>query len=148
KVVAMIIDPDKVVASDLAVKVRGGVRIKGTEGRVEWLRQCREAAKEGGLKRAATASRTAGRFASDTSRTPAGVQPESSRTAGNHQPTTSRPPADHQPESSPLTLTPTTPLTPKTEEKDTECARRPAFQPPTLEEVRAYCLERGNRVNP
>src|SRR5262249_1278647 len=79
KVVAMIIDPDKVVASDLAVKVRGGVRIKGTEGRVEWLRQCREAAKDGGLKRA---TRKPDGWSlrichqPNASRSPAGVQPD------------------------------------------------------------------------
>jgi uncharacterized phage protein (TIGR02220 family) len=62
--------------------VEGGVRIKGTEGRIEWAVARRERKQAAGRARAASAGRSAGRFVSDNTIAPA-----------DHQQTTSRPPA-------------------------------------------------------
>ena len=36
----------------------------------------------------------------------------------------------------------------KTKEKTPTESKRKAFSPPSVEEVRSYCLERGNGINP
>lgn len=80
---------EALIGSDLGEPVEGGIRIKGTDGRIEWLGDRRAAATEGGKKRAA-AARSGGRF---TSQAPA-----------KRQPRTSQPPATDQPNASPLSL--------------------------------------------
>lgn len=128
---------DALLASRLGEKCRGGIRIKGTKGRVEWLDKKRKAARLGGLSRAAKAQRVAGQFASHEPAT--GWADGSATSQPPGQPSASHatsPPA-------PVTATATAPSSSKKKR-----ARDRPFVPPTVEEVRAYCAERGNDVNP
>jgi len=54
--------PDAIIKSDLGEQVDAGIRIRGTKGRIEWLKELRKSAKKGGLRRASQASRMAGKF--------------------------------------------------------------------------------------
>lgn len=48
-VVACVVDPDALVAAELGERVEGGIRIRGTKGRIEWLGERRKASRKGGL---------------------------------------------------------------------------------------------------
>lgn len=92
-------------------------------------RELRRSAKvAGGLSRALNAARENGRF---TSRPPAEPPAE--------------PPAADQQATSPV---PVPVSVPKKEKRDTGTASRPRWVPPSREEVRDYCRERGNTVDP
>lgn len=49
--VRTIVDPDLVVSADLGERVDGGIRIKGTTGRIEWYGKLQESGKKGAAKR-------------------------------------------------------------------------------------------------
>lgn len=51
--------PDALVACGLGERVEGGIRIRGTKGRIEWLEKLRVNSEKGGLARAAKVSQTA-----------------------------------------------------------------------------------------
>ncbi len=53
------------VEAGLAEVVEDGVRVRGCEGRIEWLQNLREGGKKGGRTRAKTARRVNGRFAAN-----------------------------------------------------------------------------------
>lgn len=46
-----VIDPDLVVEADLGERIPGGVRLKGTAGRIEWYGKVRDSGKKGAAKR-------------------------------------------------------------------------------------------------
>ncbi len=79
---------DAIVGAELAERVEGGIRIRGTEGRIEWLEEKRSTAKAGGDMRAATAEREGGKF----------VKTPDSKSAnrGTLDQRTPAPPAPHQ----------------------------------------------------
>ncbi len=91
---------DHVIGADLAELTESGIRIRGTEGRIEWYAKLREGASKGGRARAEKASRN-----DDGTLSPAPIQPEgkppSSHVAGEGL--SPLQPGD-QPPSSPLTL--------------------------------------------
>jgi uncharacterized phage protein (TIGR02220 family) len=47
-IVETIVDPAKLCAAQLGEEVEGGIRIRGTRGRIEWLGERRKAARKGG----------------------------------------------------------------------------------------------------
>lgn len=98
--------------SDLGERVGGGIRVRGTDGRIEWLGDFREQHVAAGRARAATAQRDAkGRLVA-SSGTSAG--PAVAGVAGPAQPAeVQRSSSGHPAESSPLTLSPSLSLTQK-----------------------------------
>ena len=48
-VVAIVIDPATLISVGLGERVDGGIRIRGTKGRIEWLAAKRKASRKGGL---------------------------------------------------------------------------------------------------
>lgn len=48
---------EAILGSDLGERVEGGIRVRGTEGRIEWLAELKKHQIQGGRKRAATAER-------------------------------------------------------------------------------------------
>ncbi len=69
--VAEVVDPKHVVEAGLGEQVDGGIRIRGTNGRIEWLGKLRDARSAGGRARAANAARSGGQFASSPASSPA-----------------------------------------------------------------------------
>jgi hypothetical protein len=52
-VVRVVLDPDLAIEARLAERVDGGIRIRGTRGRIEWLGKLRKNSKKGGAARKA-----------------------------------------------------------------------------------------------
>lgn len=91
---------EHLVAAGLGERVDGGIRIRGTSGRIEWLGQRRQAARKGG---AATKSRKAAGPGPEGGQ--AGAKPEPNASQVASQPA-SRVEAKREPNGGPLTLTP------------------------------------------
>ncbi len=119
-----------VLAADLCVKTdRKTVRIKGTEGRVEWLAVKRENAKANGKK---------GGRPTNQSKTDVGSP---TVTAG---PLLETPPAP-APAPAPAQQSPSE--IGRSEDTTTEPARK-RFTPPTVDEVAAYVATRSTKIDP
>lgn len=118
---------EALVESGLGELVPDGCRVRGCEGRTDWLGSKRRASKAGG-------EANKRKFDSQT-------KPEGSQKG-----------AETEPKGSPLTLTLPLTLTPTLAPTlaptvdATEPKKR--FVKPTIEEVKAYCQERSNRVDP
>jgi hypothetical protein len=105
---------EAIIAADLGERQAGGIRVKGTQGRIEWLTDLRKSASEGGKARARSAKRDGGKFTSRLAGdSPASDQPGSSHVAGEigeipaiHQPSAGDSPASDQPKSSALIPSP------------------------------------------
>lgn len=78
--VRVYVDPDKLCEARLGERVDGGIRIKGTDGRIEWLAEKRATSAAGGRARAAKAMREGGRFTSTPPASPGETHQHSTRT--------------------------------------------------------------------
>jgi hypothetical protein len=100
---------EAILGAELGERVEGGIRVRGTAGRVEWLDVKRKAAAAGGSATKALKSAKAATRQPDRSQTEATRQPEASHTA-----------ATVEPDGSPLTLS----LTPEISEPVSPPSRR------------------------
>jgi hypothetical protein len=97
QVVQVIVDPVKLCDANLGVVVEQGIRIKGTEGRIEWLEERRNAKIAAGKARAETAKRNPdGTFASNGRWRPAGTSTASRAPAASSAPAPAPAPAPAQ----------------------------------------------------
>lgn len=129
---------ENLIQSGLGERTDKGIRIKGTQGRIEWLETKRQAAIKGGQA-------SANKRRTKKQRKGNQAQPEVNQTSTNGTPNVD----DTTTEPNPLTLTLPLPLPLPPEKREEEIpAHNKIFKPPTLEEVKAYCLERGGKVNP
>jgi hypothetical protein len=91
---------EHLVTAGLGERVDGGIRIRGTSGRIEWLGQRRQAAKKGG---AATKGRKAAGPGPEVGQEGAKREPSASQVASQ---AATQEEAKPEPNGSPLTLTP------------------------------------------
>lgn len=90
------IEPDGFIATGLGERVEQGIRVRGTEGRIEWLAERRAAARAGGV---ANKIRLANKPAAN-----ANEEPNGSQTGSELKPSGSQAAAKKEPNGSPLTL--------------------------------------------
>lgn len=102
-VVACVVDPDALVAAELGERVDGGIRIRGTKGRIEWLGERRKASRKGGL---ANRAKWVPPGSAKKSQEPAKTEPLGSRaeSPNSNSPANSPAPAKQENEQSPLVL--------------------------------------------
>jgi len=98
--------PAAIIESGLGERVADGIRIKGTKGRIEWLKQRRAAARSGGESNRQKSSSKAKPKAN--SRKPKDIQEEElgSQTVSSCEPNGSQTGAKREPNNTPPTLTP------------------------------------------